>query len=395
MLSAVQLKPDVYWVGALDRDARTSHGAIITDGTTHNAYLIVDDRVTLIDGVKSSAVDEMVQRITSVVDPSAIDVIISNHGELDQCGSIPYLKRYAPHAEVYASAPRGVEGLAEKFGDLGYRPVKLRDTLSIGKRELTFVTTPMAPWPGSMMTYSSHDRILFSSTLFSQDLCGEERFDDQVDDRVAIWKARMLHANVLQPYRDQVSRALEVLRGFGPDAIEMIAPAAGIVWRSRTNDILDVCEHVFASTTLQRKALVVYDSTAGSTTLMACAIAEAFEAEDVHCTLMNLASSNINEAMSTLLDCTYVAVGTPTLHGNMLPSVAAFLMRLRSLSPENPRQVGIAFGSYGWMPHGATQVFEQLKSLGFATPLRALTCNGVPTDEYLDELRIQVESVVE
>ena len=394
MLSAVQIKPDVYWVGALNRDARVSHGMTIADGTSYNAYLIIDEKVTLIDGVRLSCANEMIQRISSVVDPSSIDVIISNHGEPDQCGSLPAIKRRAPHAEVYASAPRGVQGLTELFGDLGYHPVKLGDTLSIGTRELTFITTPMVPWPDCMMTYSAYDKTLFSSILFSQNLCCEERFDDQVDGNSVMRRTRMLYANVLQPYRAQVARALKNLQELGQDAIDMIAPASGVVWRGQVAMVRSVYEHVFASTTLQRKALVVYDSTTGSTTMMAVAIAEALEAKDVHCVVMNLATSDVNEAMSALLDCTYVAVGSPTLHGNMLPSVAAFLMRLRSLSPENPGQTGIAFGSYGWMPHGAQQIDERLKELGFEMPLDAIVSCGTPSDAFLDELGKKITDIV-
>ena len=105
MLSAVQLKPDVYWVGALDWNAREFHGYTTEAGITYNAYLIMDEKVTLIDTAKSTFADELLQRISSVVDPSKIDVLIANHVEPDHSGNIPTIAGLNPDLQIYCSAP--------------------------------------------------------------------------------------------------------------------------------------------------------------------------------------------------------------------------------------------------------------------------------------------------
>ena len=110
MLSSVEIKPDVYFVGALDWNAREFHGYTTEQGITYNAYLILDEKVTLIDTVKRPFSEELVERIKSIIDPAKIDVLICNHIEMDHSGSVPRILELAPNAEVYASAPQGAQG---------------------------------------------------------------------------------------------------------------------------------------------------------------------------------------------------------------------------------------------------------------------------------------------
>ena len=121
MLSAVQIKPDVYWVGALDWNAREFHGYTTEAGITYNAYLILDEKVTLIDTAKITFKDELLERISSVIDPSKIDVLIANHVEMDHSGSTRVINDLAPNLEIYCSAsPDGSQLLlAAVFDNLG------------------------------------------------------------------------------------------------------------------------------------------------------------------------------------------------------------------------------------------------------------------------------------
>ena len=102
MLTAVELKPDVYWVGAIDWNARSFHGYTTEDGITYNAYLIMDEKITLIDTVKAPFANEMLERISSVCDPADIDVIVANHVEMDHSGSLPII---VTHLEISLPPP--------------------------------------------------------------------------------------------------------------------------------------------------------------------------------------------------------------------------------------------------------------------------------------------------
>ena len=100
MLNAIEISPKVWWVGGIDWNERLFHGYTTERGITYNAYLIMDEKVTLIDTCKATFSDELVQRISQVVDPAKIDVVITNHVEMDHSGSLPVIHRIAPNATI-------------------------------------------------------------------------------------------------------------------------------------------------------------------------------------------------------------------------------------------------------------------------------------------------------
>ena len=390
MLSAVQIKPDVYWVGAVDWNARSFHGYSTEDGITYNAYLILDEKVTLIDTAKITFKDELLARISSVIDPSKIDVLVCNHVEMDHSGNVPTIKELNPNVRILASAPQGVKGLTAHYHDLGFEGVKTGDTLNIGKRTLTFVQTPMVHWPDNMVTYDAYDKILFSNDAFGQHFASSTRFDDENDLGEVMKQARKYYANIVQPYRMQATNAVKAVRKLGPDAIDIIAPAHGVCWRSHVADILDAYENVYTSGKLEEKALVAYDSMWGSTDKMAHAIADGFLAAGVPVRLMDVKCAHISAVMEEFLDCKYVAMGSPTLNSQMMPPMAELITYMKGLSPKNEGRVGIPFGSYGWAPLGPKNIASELEGVGFELPLGTLACNWIPDQAYLDDLRQKV-----
>jgi len=396
MLTAVQLRPDVYWVGGIDWNARSFHGYTTEDGITYNAYLIMDEKVTLIDTAKITFKDEFLARISSVVDPSKIDVLIANHVEMDHSGNVPTIKEMAPNCEIYCSGPQGVRGLTAHYGDLGYRGVKTGDTLCIGKRTLAFVQTPMVHWPDNMVTYDAYDKILFSNDAFGQHFASSTRFDDENDLGEVMRQARKYYANIVQPYAMQAKGAIKAVRGLGADAIDMIAPAHGVVWRSHVADILDAYETVYTSGRVEEKAVVVYDSMWNSTDKIAHALVDAFLAREIPCQLMDLKTNHVSDCMDVFLDCKYVCIGSPTLNSQMLPTVAAFLTYMRGLSPKNANRVGLAFGSFGWAPLGPNGVQKVMEETGFQLPVgKAFAVNWVPGSEMIEQVKEQVGMLVE
>ena len=359
MLSAVQIKPDVYAVGAIDWNAREFHGYTTEQGITYNAYLILDEKITLIDTVKYTMTDELIERIRRIVDPAKIDVVVCNHIEMDHSSSLPAVLKVAPNAAVYASAPQGVKELKAFYGeDLEVNGVKTGDTLKIGKRILHFVQTPMVHWPDNMVTYSDVDKILFSNDAFGQHYASSTRFDDESDYCEVMKQARKYYANIVLPYSRQADSAVTAVKKLGLENIDIIAPAHGVAWRSHVKDIIDAYEG-WTSGTLKEKALVVYDSMWGSTDKMAHALVDGFLAEGIPVQLCDLKETHVSNVMYHFLDSKYVCVGSPTLNSKFLPTVSAFLTYMTGLSPKNEHRIGFAFGSYGWAPLGPKMVEEE------------------------------------
>ena len=390
MLTAREVKPGIWWVGGIDWNERMFHGYTTEAGITYNAYLIMDEKVTLIDTVKAKFADELLQRISQILDPSKIDVVVTNHVEMDHSGSLPRIHEVAPNAEIYASAPAGVKEVMAHFG-IEVKGVKTGDSISIGKRTLHFVTTSMVHWPDNMVTYCPEDKILFSNDAFGQHYATSKHFDVENDLCETMRQARKYYANIVQPYQRQARKALDAVKGLD---LEVIAPSHGIIWTKHIPDILDAYTE-WTSGEVKEKALVVYDTMWESTGKMAKAICEAFVEEGVPARYIDLKHLHHSDIMTDFLDTKYVCVGSPTLNSQMLPTVASFLCYMKGLSPKNKQRVGLAFGSYGWAPSGPKNVGKELEAAGFQLPVDTVTCNWIPSQEYLDNLQATVREMIE
>ena len=383
-MKAMKISEGVYWVGAVDWNLRNFHGYETEKGSTYNAYLILDEKITLVDTVKAGFEGEMLARIASVVDPEKIDVIISNHAEPDHSGALPYIKSIAKNAAVYTAAGAGVKDLSAYYGDLGYTGVKAGETLSIGKRTLTFVPTPMVHWPDNMVTYMLPEKILFSNDAFGQHYASDERTDTECDLPEAYIQARKYYANIVQPYGMQTGKALAALEGL---EISAICPSHGIVWTKHIPDILALYKSWVANE-YDDTAAIVYDTMWHSTEAMAHAIENAFLACGYKPRLYNLHYCHNSDIIADAMTAKYIAVGSPTLNNNMMPSVASFLTYFKGLNGN--RKKFIAFGSYGWGGQSPDQVYEGLKSPKCEPLMPAVKCAYKPTKEQLDKLTADV-----
>ncbi len=338
--------------------------------------------------MKSGFEEEMLARISSVVDPAKIDVIISNHAEPDHSGGIPAVLERAKNAKVYCAAGAGVKDLTAYYGDLGYIGVKAGETLSLGKRTLTFVPTPMVHWPDNMVSFMTPGNILFSNDAFGQHYASDERLDTECDLPEAYIQARKYYANIVQPYGMQTGKALAALEGL---KIDTICPSHGIIWTKHIPDILALYKS-WVNNEYDDTAAIVYDTMWHSTEAMAHAIESAFLACGLKPRLYNLHFCHNSDIIADAMTAKYIAVGSPTLNNNMMPSVASFLTYFKGLNGNKKKY--IAFGSYGWGGQSPDQVFEALKSPKCEALLPAVKQAYKPSREELDKLAADVTAAV-
>ncbi len=384
----VALKEDVYWVGGIDWDLRNFHGYLTQRGSTYNAYLIVDEKITLIDSVKYYMVDEMLARISKIVDPSKIDLLISNHVEMDHSGGLPELKKRLPQATIYTS-PNGERGLRAHYKqEWDFHVIKPGETVSLGKRSLQFFPTPMVHWPDNMVTYCPEEKILFSNDAFGQHIASTERFDDQLALDTILFEAKKYYANIVLPYGAQVAKAIETV---APLEITMIAPSHGLIWRSRIGEI--VAEYgKWCANQVEEKALIIFDTMWNSTEKMARAIADAFDKKGISVSLLNLKHNHISDIMTDVLTARYICMGSPTLNNNMLPTVASFLTYFKGLAPK--KRKALAFGSYGWGGQSIGQVYEILKECQLEMMMDPIKIQYIPSSPDLLDLEDSVFKIL-
>jgi len=382
-MGPIEIAPGVFNVGVQDWNVRDFHGYSTDLGTTYNAFLVVDEKITLIDSVKKEFGDQLLENIAAVVDPRRIDCVVSNHTELDHSGSLArVMHRVGEDKPLYCSK-MGAKNLARHFPQKwNYKAVGSGDQLKIGRRTLHFLETRMIHWPDSMFTYMPEDGILFSSDGFGQHYAGPERFDDEIGERI-MGHAKKYFANILLLYAAHIEKLIRQVADMKLD-LRMICPDHGIIWRRDPGRIvrayLEWCRQE-----PQRKAVVVYDTMWHSTEHMAEAIHAGITAEGVVSMPMHLRSHHRSEIMTEVFDARAVVVGSPTLNNGLFPTVADFLCYLRGLKPRN--KIGAAFGSYGWSGEAVKLIENELTDAKIDLVAPGLRVQFVPEKATIDACR--------
>jgi len=375
-MKPIEIAKDIYWLGVIDWNIRDFHGYSTYQGTTYNSFLIVDEKITLIDTVKKEFADELIASISELVDPKKIDYVISNHTEMDHSGSLPrVMHRIGEDTPLYCSK-MGHKNLSKHFSQKwNYQPVKSDEELSLGKRTLSFMETRMLHWPDSMFTYVKEEKLLFSSDAFGQHYAGLERFDDEVGDTIMPY-AKKYFANILLLYSPLILKLVDKVTEMGL-AIDMICPDHGIIWRKDPSKIINAYVK-WSQQKPKRKAVVIYDTMWHSTEAMAQAIVEALGQEGVDARPMHLRSCHRSDIITEVLDAGAVIIGSPTINNGLFPTVSDFLTYMKGLKPKN--KIGAAFGSYGWSGEAVKLINREMEETKFQVIDPGLRVQYVPDD---------------
>lgn len=344
-MKPVEVKKDIYWVGAIDWDIRDFHGYSTKKGTTYNSYLLVDDKVTLFDTVKHGFASELLHRIHGVIDPAKIDYLVLNHMEMDHSGSVSEVVETIKPEKIFVSA-MGMKSLGAHFkaDDWPVHKVVSGDVLNTGSRNIHFLETRMLHWPDNMFSYIPEEKLLISSDAFGHHWATSERFDDEVDSSELMSHCAKYYANILMLYAPHLRKLFAALAEMNLE-IDTIAPDHGVIWRSDPGKILAAYEH-WCNQGFSQKALVVYDTMWHSTEMMAKAVANGIMEQGISTKLMNLGVNHRSDVVQELLDARALVLGSPTLNNGILPRMGDFLTYAKGLKPGN--KIGAAFGSFGW-----------------------------------------------
>jgi flavorubredoxin len=379
-MKPLEIAEGIYSVGAVDWNIRDFHGYSTYPGTTYNSFLIVDEKIALIDAVKKEFADDLIANISEIIDPKKIDYFISNHSEMDHSGGIPKVMQKIGEEKPLFCSQMGHKDLSKHLSaSYNYSPVENGGELSLGKRTLYFMETRMLHWPDSMFTYLKEDNILFSSDAFGQHYAGPERFDDQIGDAI-MPHAKKYFANILLPYSPLIQKLLAKVKdmGLSPD---MICPDHGIIWRKDKKRIINAYDR-WSRQEPARKAVIIYDTMWHSTEKMAHVIAESLNNEGVHAKPMHLRRCHRSDIITEILDAGAVIVGSPTLNNGIFPTLGDFLTYMKGLKPKN--KIAAVFGSYGWSGEAVKIMRSELESMKFKVLEESLKVQYVPDKEALE-----------
>jgi flavorubredoxin len=303
----------------------------------------LDEKNVLVDTVKAPFYLELLGRISEIIDPSKIDVVVSNHVEMDHSGSLTQIVERIGNPIVITSE-RGQKGLTKHYKkSLRFKTVKSGDTFPLGHRTLTFVEAPMLHWPDSMFTYIKEDQLLLPNDAFGQHFASCQRFEDEVGDGVMKHAAKY-YANILWPLAPLILKKVDEVVKMGIP-IDMIGPSHGLVWRKYPGRIIQAYVD-WSQGKAGNKILVIYDTMWGSTESVAKAILEGLIEEGVEARLLHLRSNHRSDIIEEMLEAKGILLGSPTLNNGMFPTMGDFLTYMKGLRPKG--KIFGLFGSHGW-----------------------------------------------
>ena len=377
------VKNNVYWVGFMDWELESFHGAdySINHGSSQNAYLIKEEKTVLIDTVWRPHSTEFIDNLEKEIDLKEIDFIVANHGEVDHSGSLPALMEKIPGTPIYCTA-NGVKSLTGQYHhpEWNYQVVKTGDSIDIGNgKKLVFVEMKMLHWPDSMATYLTGDNILFSNDAFGQHYAVGELFNDKAD-QCRLWEeAIKYYANILTPFSPLVKKKIEEIQGLNLP-IDIIATSHGSIWRENPLQIVEKY-YEWSQNYQEDQITVVYDTMWDGTKQLAHKISAEIAriSPDTRVKIYNISKTNKNDIMTEVFKSKAIALGSPTVGGNILSSVGGWLDFLKELKYKGKKAA--VFGCYGWSGEGTKVLRERLTEAGFSVVEEEAKCLWNPEEE--------------
>jgi len=375
--NAERISENVWWVGAVDWNVRNFHGYLTQRGTTYNAFLIVDEKITLIDTVKAEFTSEMLERISTVVDPEKIDYIVSNHAEPDHSGGLPETIKTVKPEKLFASS-FGAKTLKAYYG-IDAEALPNGSSLSLGAGNLTFAETRMLHWPDSMISFYDRDGVLFSQDAFGMHLAGSSLWAEDYDQSILNYEAQKYYSNIINAQSAKVLTILDELPKLNLN-INILAPDHGPLFRKNIEQMF-VLYRKFAEQKPVRRACVVYSTMWHSTEKLAKAFADGVRNAGVEVVLLDLAVNDRSAVMTEVALSGLIAFGAPTMNNQLFPAMADVLTYVRGLKPQN--KLGFVFGSCGWSGEGAKQIKAEFETMKIEMPYEFLQVKYAPTGEEL------------
>ena len=327
----------------------------LTDGISYNSYLIIDDKIALIDSVEYPFAEETIENIHKVIGDRAIDYLIVNHMEPDHSSSIKKMRELYPDLVVVGN--KKTLSMLGGFYNIKDNLLEVNDgyNLSLGKKNLVFYLTPMLHWPETMMTYCVEEKTLFSGDAFGS-YGVINGVDDKIDPELDKYKDEILryYSNIVGKYAVPVARALSKLSSVD---IEKICSTHGPAWINydSVKKIINIYDHL-SRYEAEKGVVIAYGTMYGNTELAAIRIKEQCEKEGVKVVLHKLTPDNLSFVLRDIFKYDTIIIGSPTYNMSVFPFVANMMGAIKLRGVVN-RKFGY-FGSYTWTGGAAKKVID-------------------------------------
>ena len=357
----------IYSVGVNDNDKVLFEGLWpLPYGVSYNSYLVVDEKVALIDTVEAGFEEEFLDNIHEAIGDRAIDYLVVNHMEPDHSSLVVYMLERHPELKIVANA-KTVPMLQGYYGTPleKIHVVKEGESISLGRSMLSFYMIPMVHWPETMVTWLAEEQTVFSGDAFGTfGVVGEDIVDSSMT--FELYRDEMIryYSNIVGKYGTPVQTALKKLAGL---PVARICSTHGPVWENSVNDVVRLYDKL-SKYEVERGVCIVYGSMYGNTAAAADALAIELESRGIPCAVHDLAGNNAGElgisgALRDAFKYDTLIVGSPTYNNGIFPPVETFMRALKSRLIKGRRFY--AFGSYTWAGSSVNQLNTLAQEMDF------------------------------
>ncbi|HFD8691640.1 TPA: FprA family A-type flavoprotein [Clostridium perfringens] len=379
----LNIKDDLFWVGALDPNLRVFDIIMYTPyGTTYNSYVVKgSEKTAIFETVKAEFFDQYIARLKDLgVEPSEIDYIVVSHTEPDHAGSIGKILELAPKAKIVAS-PIAINYIKEIVnGDFESIPVKDGDSISLGNKTLKFMSVPFLHWPDTIYTYVEEDKTLITCDSFGSHYSCEEMFDDLIPNEEEYMEALKYYFDcIMGPFKPYVLKALDKIKGLD---IEIICPGHGPILRSNPYKVVNLYKEWSTPAPAKevKKASIFYVSAYGYTKQLAEKIAEGIKSTgNLDINLFNIIEHDMTELVGEVGSSDAILFGSPTIVNELVEPVRDLMAKLNPVI--HGGKIAGAFGSYGWSGEAVPRIESRLKELRMNMPVEGLRIKFKPSEE--------------
>ena len=362
-----RLTKRIYSVGVNDTDKVLFEGLWpLPYGVSYNSYLVVDQKVALIDTVEAGFEDEFLVNIAEAIGNRQIDYLIVNHMEPDHSSLVGYMLERYPDLMIVANA-KTVPMLKGYYNVPQERihVIAEGEELSLGGCSLKFYMIPMLHWPETMVTWLECENTLFSGDAFGtfgavpDSILDEEGTFNEYKDEMMRY-----YSNIVGKYGTPVQSALKKLSGL---EVLRICSTHGPVWENEVAEVVALYDKM-SKYEVERGVCIVYGSMYGNTAAAAEALAEELAKSGIPYAIHDLAGNNSGElgisgALRDVFKYDTIVAGSPTYNNGIFPPVETFMRSLQARLIKNRRFY--AFGSYTWAGSSVNLLNSMAEAMGF------------------------------
>ncbi len=390
-----EVAPHIHWVGGSDRRLALFENMFpLPQGVSYNSYLILDDKIALMDTVDAAITRQFLENIDHVLAGRAIDYLVVNHMEPDHCANIEELARRYPVMKIVGN--KKTFQMIRQFYDFSLEERCIEvcegDTLPLGTHTLQFFFTPMVHWPEVMVAYEQSEGILFSADAFGTFGAHDGAlFSDETDfESVYLAEARRYYANIVGKYGPQVQSALKKLAGL---EIRMICPLHGPVWREDLGYLLEKYDRWSKYIPEAPGVVLAYASMYGNTENAVDLIAGKLAERGVsNLSVFDISKTHPSEIIAEMFRLSHIVLASPTYNMGIYYGMNSLLHEMAALNLQNRKAALIGNGS--WAPAAAGLMKKQLESMKNMTLLcEPLEIRSALKQEQLPAVDAMVDAI--